>query len=437
MGQRLQSFIQETVAAPDVWQRIARSTWRRILAAAAGSPTPDAAARVEWALQTGRTHCRLPLEHADVCGAAAASGDLALLAWLRDRNFPWGTAEVLAAVVRHADLPFVQRLEQDGGYLPPAEDREAWASEEVVAAAAASARDSAAKLQWLAGRGADLGSREALYAAAAWGNLEAVQLLAGQQGQGPDGAGGQAALPSNILKPAVTSGSVAVATWLRQAGYPWGDSCFGAAFRRGDLPMVRWLLEAGCPRGQYDILWAAVNAWPCHQPGDSGRLVEALRLLAAAGWLAGPAGGACFATAALHLPNQVLVALRELLPDNTQDVYGAYLMAASGGCEAMLEAMVGTGERHGGTAGAAFYARAAAKGDRGTLECLVRLGVPLGEGALAAAIERDSPVPALKWLVAQGAPRGGVEEALRGAPPGRREEVEAWLGRLLGPSQGQ
>ncbi len=241
VGQRVQSFNQEGRAT-------AQGTWQRLACAAAESETSDALATLDWVLQAAGRYRRTVL-HADVCGAAAALGDLARLAWMRDRGFPWGTPAVLVEVVRHAGLGFVQRLEQEGGYLPPAEDAGAWASEGVVAAAA-SQRDGVGKLQWLAGRGA---AWQAWLAAVGCGNLEAVQLLAGQQGQEPaKGEGGAAA----ILAPAVSSGSVPLVTWLRQVGYPWCQRCFEFAFWRGDLPMMQWLL----PCWRQAALWSSTTA---------------------------------------------------------------------------------------------------------------------------------------------------------------------------------
>ncbi len=426
LGPQLQSSIRKNL--PAAWD-----TWYRVMRAAATSEAPDVTAKMGWVVGMAKRHrVGLAASHSDVYGGAAASGDLSRLAWLRDSDFPLCTVEMLEAVVRDADLVFIHRLEQEGGYLPPAEEAETWTSERVVAAAAASTRDSATKLRWLAGRGAALGSRKALRAAARSGNLEAVQLLAGQGGQEPAGREGEAGA---VLDAAVRSGSIPVAAWLRQAGYPWGYGCFDAAFRRGDLPMVRWLLEASCPRGRYSIE-DAVGTWPADTPADSGRLVDVLRLLAAAGWRAWPG---CLAAAAERQPDQVLVALRELLAPAAQpDFRSSGFLAAASGCEATLEALVGMSElqdEHGAGLEAAKrrYVDAAANGDRASLECLVRLGVPLGEGVLAAAIQQQAPVPALQWLVEQGAPRGGAEEALVGAPPQRREEVEALLRGLPEP----
>ncbi len=146
----------------------------------------------------------------------------------------------------------------------------------------------------------------------------------------------------------------------------------------------------------------------------------------------------CVAAAAMRHPSSVVLALREVLPAAAQDVRGnVELAAATAGCEAALEVLleVELDERNDGHLGALMYAAAAKKGDRCTLACLRRLGVPLGEGVLRAAIQQMSPVPALQWLVEHGAPRGGVEEALKGGPHWLYEEVEAWLRGLPGPSQ--
>ncbi len=429
VGQRLQGYIPRLHGTP--WE-----TWRRVLCAAAGSPTPDALAKMEWALEKGRAYGRLPLQHADVCGAAAASGDLARLAWLRDRGFAWATAAVIAALVRHADLGLFQQLEQEGGYLSPVEFQQAWASEGMVTAAAASPRDSIAKLQWLAGRGADLGSREALRAAAACGNLEAVQLLAAQGAP----AWGDDAFSVSIFDAAVASGSVPVATWLRQAGCPWGVLCFRTAFCKGDLPMVRWLLEAGCPWEQNDSLCGAVDLWPCLKPGDSCRLVEAVRLLAAAGWpVATPEQPVALeATVWAGHPWSVLHTLLGLQSADVRDMgIDAAVRAAKPGCGATLHALVGAGVlqahrgnrvvlRYGdGGTGAyscdlaqAWYGCAAAASDRGTLACLRQLGVPLQSRVLAGAVRQAAPLPALSWLVDQHG-RWRVAKA-------QREMIELW-----------
>lgn len=83
--------------------------------------------------------------------------------------------------------------------------------------------------------------------------------------------------------------------------------------------------------------------------------------------------------------------------------------AATAGCAATLEGLVGLGglaafiDEH----GSSWYAAAAKNGDRGTMECLRRLGMPLGEAVLGAAVKQGAPLCILKWLVKQqGAPWG-------------------------------
>ncbi len=430
VGQRLESFIPEGFAA-------AQSPWHRMTCAAASSESSDAIAKMDWVLDKAGLFNRQTVLRVDVCGAATASGDLARLAWLRGMRYPWGTAAVLASVVRHADLGFIQRLEQEGGYLPPAEEAGAWASDVVLCEAAGSPRDSAAKLLWLAGRGVALGSRKAMRAAAACGNVEAVQLLGGQLEQEPAGEAGEAAA---ILEAAVSSGSVPVAAWLPPDGYPWSHGCFEAAFRGGpgNLAMVRWLLQEGCPWGHLCIE-DVISDWPADTPADSEALAEAVRLLVEAGVPAEQGTPVtCLAAAAQRQPSSALLALQELFPAAALDVSHC-LQAAASGCGALLEALVGMGvcDKHRGSIEAVMYADAARNGDRGTLACLQRLGLPLGKGVLAAAIQQRAPVPALQWLVEQGAPRAGAEEAVLGVPYPLREEVEAWLQGLPGPSGDQ
>lgn len=74
--------------------RALRGFRRRVLAAAAESASADATAKMAWALHadmcTG-ANARQKVQHAGVCGAAAASGDLARLRWLQSHGFPCNT----------------------------------------------------------------------------------------------------------------------------------------------------------------------------------------------------------------------------------------------------------------------------------------------------------------------------------------------------------
>ncbi len=451
-----------------------RTVWSRVMAAAASSSTADTIAKMAWVLD--KMPVSLAELDANVYGAAAASADLPRLRWLREHGFTWCTGKVLHAVVHQADLPFIQRLEQEGGYLPPP-GHEAWSSSSgnsrrrrtgAVYAAASAACDAVGKLQWLAGGyGVRLAEGDAVEEAAWLGNLDAVQLLLEHcRGQGTGGevvealpaamglGGAVAVLPARALTCAVCSESVPTAAWLHQAAdYPMDEVFYLVACANGDLPMVRWLLDAGCPRQRIG-LGNVMHVWPSgYTAGDGERLLEAVRLLAAAGWPAvGQAGEHPLAMAARGgQPWWVLCGLRELLPVEHHEVnLEVAKEAAATGCQATLEGLVGMGVCGVGQGDlqVAWYVGAARRGDLGTLACLRRLGVPLGEGVVAAAVREGAPVPALRWLVVQGAPWSSLE--VRGALKGLEERLEfnavcsgvcrqqvmrgvkAWLESLLG-----
>ncbi len=80
--------------------------------------------------------------------------------------------------------------------------------------------------------------------------------------------------------------------------------------------MVRWLLEAGCPRGHFSVS-AAVGVWPRGSgPAESEQLAEAVQLLAAAGWPPSEAfGHPLMAAVTVRHPWAVVRALLELQQD--------------------------------------------------------------------------------------------------------------------------
>ncbi len=316
----------------------------------------------------------------------------------------WGAPAALGALVEFAELSFVQRLEEEGGYLPAA-NCIAWRCSSLVNTAAAASSDSEAKLQWLAGRGARLESAsDAMYLAAEHGNLAALQLLLQHRGG--------AAPPDHALYHAAAAGSIATASWLQQAGCTLTGSVFWEAFCRGDLPMVRWLLEAESSRLQFETLAYAIRVWPRDSTADGERLVEAVRLLAAAGWPTGNADGEELVTTAAcegH-PWAVchgLLQLRELHPIAV--LRGAAAEhAAAAGCQATLKALVGMSvdarEAWGHRVYITWYKDAARNGDRGTLAWLLRQGLAWGGGVVSAAAIKGAPPAALRWLVEQGRP---------------------------------
>ncbi len=107
--------------------------------------------------------------------------------------------------------------------------------------------------------------------------------------------------------------------------------------------------------------------------------------------------------------------------------------AARGGCEVLVEWLVGAGCYESGAA----YLEAAYYGNRGVLETLRRAGVPWGEGVVVEAIGCGCPLPVVRWLLAEGAPVGSEEEveaALKEVEASSEAGVvEAWeLRKMLG-----
>ncbi len=151
--------------------------WRRMAAAAAGSPTPDYQAKMEWVLHVDQG-ASCPAMGAAVWGAGAATGDAARLQWLTDRGFGIDSPGAVHAVVQQVDLDCLRRLEQCG-HLDCTFDGCSYEHAAVTGAAAAP-RGSAAKLQWLAGKGAKIGVYALAATAAYHGNVEVLQLLKGR-----------------------------------------------------------------------------------------------------------------------------------------------------------------------------------------------------------------------------------------------------------------
>ncbi len=406
--------------------------WRRVVAAAAASATTDAMAKMDWALERGRSgsSSHVPVPDSEVWGAAAASGDLGRVRWLHEHGLGLSARDALRTALEHADLGTIRRLEEQGGYLPAAGDP-VWTESYglLMCSAAGAARDSVAKLRWLAGRRGPAAFDmpeyvDAAMTAAGCGNLEAVQYLAEQYGQHQNNAGtaaAVAALPQAVTATAASSGSVPTLAWLWQEGCALDASCFLYAAQQGNLPMVRWLLEAGCPRGD-NCISKAVRLWPCGgTPADSRRLVEAVQLLAAAGWPLSEGFEHPLMAATPHgHPWAIMRALLELQQGDAMNVpIPVVENAAFTGCEATLEALMGMGVFEGRLQGVSrdrsvgvrlnWYIHAMRNGDRGTLECLRRLGVPL-DRFLVVGLAPDGPsaAPALAWVKEQQESHGSV-----------------------------
>ncbi len=433
-----------------------------VLAAAAGSTTPDAVAKVQWLLdpEAGVGPCSLDHSIAEV---AARGGNLSVLRWIHARGCTMGgsSVDVLGFALECASLDVLRWLVEEAGHdLPCSTDD--WG--ELLCAAATSGQ-SLAKIQWLAEKGAPLPCcdgngpilrmlRSVVYEAVLAGQAEAVRYIWGLHNR--DAA-------CSIFDPealsAAVPGSPGVGRLLAEIGVPhsYGNHAYWAALRRGDLATVQWLAEEAKVSAPCGLLAMAVQLWPA---AESRGLPQAVRLLKEVGFFS--FGDSEALRLALELGNLELV---RAVKDDQDDFASRRVMmaaAAKGGCEAVLDwahgkptpALPGQGwsfwetfiypegmgdfMRSASKKVGSPYIPAAVNGDLATLTALRRLPVPWGsEDVLVQAVREGVSVPALRWLVEQGAPVGGVdvmEEALRAALGQRpiSEGVVAWLRGLAG-----
>lgn len=207
--------------------------------------------KMAWIVETGGDRLQLRVETAV---AAARSGDLARLEWLRRRVCPFGSHEPLVASLRHAHLCISEWLVREAGCKLPSPD-EYSACAEVAGAAAGSllgGEDAVVKLQWVHAHGIKSYGLSSQHAAAA-GNLEAVAYLHEQHGVNLD---------SSLFLAAAGSGSVPLATWLAARGCATCPQAYEAAARRGDLAMVRWLAARGGCAWDGKTLKHVIGDWP-------------------------------------------------------------------------------------------------------------------------------------------------------------------------------
>ncbi|KXZ45703.1 hypothetical protein GPECTOR_51g688 [Gonium pectorale] len=294
------------------WRELDDGIKRESLAAAAGSPTPDWVDKVEWLEAQG---CRRSV----LAGACAArtSDAAARLAWLQERGYRLdvtaleaaagtGGAAALRYLLAEAGVSVSGQKQEnimytvcEGGRLEALRELHAagwplnnarcalcaarlghlhvlaWLEETLGAGAlgigrgiftaAARYSGSVEVLAWLVDRGCEWGPYD-INAAAKSGCEEAVEWLVAR-------AGAVEIAGSPFMDPC-RNGDLAMARLLRRLGVPWGPDgeAVSDAARDAPLPMLRWLLEEGCPVGDYGAARAAA------QERNSGR-AEALELL--------------------------------------------------------------------------------------------------------------------------------------------------------------
>ncbi|KXZ45384.1 hypothetical protein GPECTOR_55g290 [Gonium pectorale] len=241
--------------------------------------TPDWAAKVEWLEAQG---CPKLLEVAD---AAAVCPDAASrLAWLRGRGYPLGTGTVEQAA-KAGNLTAVQYLLSEAG-------EEEDPTIECGATSSATEEGHLELLKVLHAAGWCLDTIHSTLTAARYGHLHVLAWLVEHVYNGwSDNAitsavesGCEEALEWLVARgcpmkndgspfmAACFNGDLAMARLLRQLGAPWGPAgvVVSLAARIYPVPMLRWLLEEGCPVGDYEAALAEAGQRDSGGGGGAG-----------------------------------------------------------------------------------------------------------------------------------------------------------------------
>ncbi|KXZ43727.1 hypothetical protein GPECTOR_82g261 [Gonium pectorale] len=391
------------------------------IGAAAGSPTPDWAAKVEWLEAQG---CPRTLGAAEQAASLPDDGEaLARLTWLRGRGCPVG----VGAVPRWRGTPWAR---YPVGAVPRGRGARRRPQRQHRGAAGPAVGGAAAGGQRRLGR--------ARRGAARGGHLAALQVLhaAGLRVHGPTLAG-----------LAAQAGQLQV---LHAAGLRvHGPTLAGLAAQAGQLQVLYaaglrvhgpTLAGLAAQAGQLQVLHAA--GLRVHGPTLAGLAAQAgqLQVLAwlLAAQLAEPVvlGAQLFTAAAESGSVELLAWLRQRGCPWDSDAYSA---AAAAGCEAALEWLAERGcpmEESGQP-----YIEACCNGDLASARCLRRLGVPWGpDGRVFLEVARNESNPAplalLRWLLREGCPAGDYEEVEEGLADSSFQRVYQVLG-LLEEHQGR
>ncbi|GLC45510.1 hypothetical protein PLESTM_001743500 [Pleodorina starrii] len=200
-----------------------------ILAAAAGSTTPDWQAKVEWLEGLGYPR------KARACHSAlrAGNGDAAeaRLQWLRGRGYPLG-AGMADSAVRAGNLAALRFLVEQAGVRPTGDQ---------FPVTNAARRGHLAVLQYLHASGFPVNTRSVAEQAARAGHLPLVAWAVEVLGVAPaDGA-------ASLLDCAATSGNLELMTWLHDRGWALGPTAIRKGAESGCEEVLEWLVERGCP----------------------------------------------------------------------------------------------------------------------------------------------------------------------------------------------
>ncbi|KXZ45294.1 hypothetical protein GPECTOR_56g390 [Gonium pectorale] len=197
-----------------------------VLMCAAGSPTPDWRAKVEWLEAQGFARSW----HA--FSAAVEEPDaVERLEWLIRRGYPCGPEFAAgAALAGNADAVL---------YVATRAAPDDWDCSGSTDEAACLGHLSVLQALHAAGRRFDVSGASRM--AAGSGHLHVLAWLV--EALGLDAV----PLDEELFEAAAGSGSVELMAWLRERGCPWGGRAYKAAVESGCEAALEWLAERGCP----------------------------------------------------------------------------------------------------------------------------------------------------------------------------------------------
>ncbi|PNH06642.1 Ankyrin repeat domain-containing protein [Tetrabaena socialis] len=200
-----------------------------LISAAAGSPTVDWQAKVEWLETRGYP------KTAEACRKAATESDaLPRLQWLRQRSYPINM-HAAANAAEAGDMEALQYVLGQGAEKDPL-------GIDVMQYAAKGGHVAVMEmLDTMHERGAPMG-KETVRTAAAAGHLPAVAWLV-------ETLGADRALTTGVFAAAAQAGSMELLRWLRARGCPWDATVFAAGAEGGSEEQLKWLVDRGCLMG--------------------------------------------------------------------------------------------------------------------------------------------------------------------------------------------
>ncbi|KXZ45040.1 hypothetical protein GPECTOR_59g648 [Gonium pectorale] len=215
------------------WGELEELAKAMAMEAAAGSPTPDWAAKVEWLVAQGcpRESPRQAAERPDA---------VARLAWLQARGIPLNFISVISAA-KTGNAAAVQYLLGEAGVRLSSLDLR-----DMIGPAATGGHLAVLQALHAAGWPENIAA-DCARTAASHGHLHVLAWLV-------ETFGAEAVeMDTGLFNAAAASGSVPLMAWLRERGCGWGRGALTAAAESGCEEAVEWLLARGCPVEQDDV----------------------------------------------------------------------------------------------------------------------------------------------------------------------------------------